>query len=165
MSLLTPLDSAHANVGDEVRARLDRPLMAEGIVILPAGWVVRGTVTKVKRAGKKCRDGEIEWKIREISTRNGEHVKVQPVRTYPSLQNQTGDPEWVSLDTPLDKIAKVPEYISLTLFVVILSPLLIPMGIAMKNECDGEPGHDYVLPAGRSYLYAVSKQTGIVGLP
>src|SRR5438309_2035388 len=67
LSLLTPLDSAHANVGDEVRAKLNRPLIADGVVVLPADLIVRGTVTNVKRAGKKCHDGKVEWKLNEVT--------------------------------------------------------------------------------------------------
>lgn len=162
--MLTDLDSGHANVRDEVPAKLDRPLIADGAVVIPADWIVRGTVTKVKRAGTKCHDGEVEWKIAEISTPSGDRVKVQAVFSYPYRPDQTGDPEWVPLDTPLKKVGRVPKYIGLTVFVVALSPLLIPLALSVGEPCYGKPGQEEVLPAGHSYLYAVSTRTRIARL-
>lgn len=52
LSLLTPLDSGHANFGDDVTLKLVRPLVADGATVLPTEWIVHGKVTKVKRAGK-----------------------------------------------------------------------------------------------------------------
>src|SRR5579863_2493928 len=68
LSLLTPIDSGHANLGDDVALKLVRPLMADGATVLPAEWIVHGKVTKVKRAGKNCKEGEVVWKLDSIKT-------------------------------------------------------------------------------------------------
>jgi hypothetical protein len=46
---------------------------------------------------------------------------------------------------------------------VALSPFMIPMaiGLAGDNPCHGEAGTDTVLQAGKTYLYAVSKNTRV----
>ncbi|HYM79718.1 MAG TPA: hypothetical protein VE377_27335 [Candidatus Dormibacteraeota bacterium] len=165
LSLLTELDSAGAKVGDEVTAKLDRPLIAAGETILPTGWIVHGTVTKVKRAGKNCHDGEVEWKLRFVITPSGERIQVQQVKSYPYHPNQTGDPEWVPLDTPWKKIGRAPVFIGEAAVVVALSPFTIPMAIAATEPCRGQAGRDPVMPAGVAYLYAVSKDIRLQSLP
>ena len=165
LSLLTPLDSTQARVGDEVRAKLDRPLIVNGAVVVPAEWIVHGTVTKVKRASSNCHDGEIKWKLSPVTTPSGSTIKVQEVHSYPYRPDQTGDPEWVPLNTPLEKIGRIPLYISLTAFVVAFSPILIPMGIAAAEPCRGRAGSDRVVPAGSHFLYAASKDVRAVPLP
>jgi len=163
LSLLTRLDSAHAQVGDEVSAKLDRPLIAEGVTVLPSDWIVRGTVTKVKRAGKNCHAGEITWKLRSVITPNANRLRVQQVNSYPFNPNRIGDPEWVPLDTAWMKVRKTSAFVGVVVVFVALSPFMIPMaiGLAEDNPCHGKAGGDGVLQVGKSYLYAVSKDTRV----
>lgn len=161
LSLLTRLDSGQSHIGDEVRAKLNRPLVANGAVVLPAESIVHGTVTKVKRAGANCHDGEIKWSLSPVTTVNRATIKLQPVYSYPYDPKQTGEPAWVPLNTPLKTIGRIPAYVGLTVFVVALSPLLIPMGLAATEPCRGRAGQEQVLPAGRDLLYAVSKDVRV----
>jgi len=162
--LITPLDSAYANIGDEVSAKLERPLVADGATVLPADWIVHGTVTKVKRAGKNCHSGQIKWKLTTVTAPNGDRLAVQQVFSYPFNPNHTGDPDWVPLDTVGTKIRRKIVFVGVVAIFVALSPFTIPMAIAMagENPCHGEPGQEKLLQAGKSYLYAVSKDTHVV---
>ena len=162
VSLLTPLDSAHTTVGQDVSAKLVRPLIADGAVVLPIDWIVHGTVVKVKRASKNCHDGTTEWKLKFVTTSHGEQIRVQPIYSYPFDPNQVGDPEWVPLQTPLKKILRVPVFIGEAAGALALSPVLIPMAIAVTEPCHGREGHDQLLQAGRTYLFAVSTDTRVV---
>jgi hypothetical protein len=57
LSLVTPLDSGQAHVGDEISFKLERDLNADQLTALPKDWVVHGRITKVTRAGKNCKSG------------------------------------------------------------------------------------------------------------
>jgi hypothetical protein len=73
---LQALDSTVARVGDDVPLRLVSPLIVDGVVLLPAGEVVHGRVTKVKRAGPEGRNGRVEWKLDRIKFADGTTAKV-----------------------------------------------------------------------------------------
>jgi hypothetical protein len=52
LELTTPLSSETAKVETPVRARLTQSISVEGLVILPAGTELLGSVTEVERAGR-----------------------------------------------------------------------------------------------------------------
>jgi len=61
-ALLDPLDPLPAKVGDDVPMRLARPLVVEGVTLLPADDVFLARVVKVKQPSKcKGRDVELEF--------------------------------------------------------------------------------------------------------
>lgn len=166
VSLLTPIDSGHANVGDDVTLKLIRPLIAEGAIILPAEWTVHAKVTKVKRAGNNCNDGNIVWKLDSVKTPGGDYLKVQEVYSYPLKYSvSSGDPEWVPLDTPLTKIGGAAKFTGALAVSIALSPLLIPMAIAATERCEGRAGEEKSLPAGLGDLFAISKSLRVKPLP
>jgi hypothetical protein len=166
LSLLTPIDSGHAKLGDEVRLKLVRPLIADGAIVLPAKWILRGKVTKVKRAGKDCRDGQVVWQLDRIKTPRGDQLKVQRVHSYPfKYRVGSSDPVWVPLDTPLTKIGGAAKFTGLLAFTIALSPLLIPMGILMTERCEGEAGEEQSLPLELGDLFAVSRDVRLAPLP
>jgi hypothetical protein len=164
---LTPIDSGHAKLGDDVTLKLIRPLIADGATVLPADWIVHGKVTKVKRASKNCQEGEVAWKLDRIKTPGGDQLKTQEVYSYPLKLSVSGeDPVWVSLDTPLTKAGGAAKTIALLPVVVALSPLLVPMGIAASGgNCGGKTGTEKSLPLGLGDLYAVSKTVRIRPAP
>src|SRR5271169_2338170 len=166
LSLLTTIDSGHAKLGDTVTLKLLRPLMVDGATVLPAEWILHGKVTKVKRAGKNCRDGHVVWQLDRIKTPGGDQLKVQRVYSYPSkYQIGSEDPVWVPLDTPWTKIGGAAKFTGLLAVTIALSPLLIPMGIAMTERCEGKAGEEQTLPAGLGDLYAVSRDMRVAPLP
>jgi hypothetical protein len=65
-SLLEPLDPVPAKVGDDVPMQLARPLVVEGITLLPAGDVFLARVVKVKPP-KKCIGGEVELELSRVT--------------------------------------------------------------------------------------------------
>ncbi len=166
ISLLTPVDSGHANVGDDVTVKLVRPLMADGATVLPAEWILHGKVTKVKRAGKNCNDGTVVWQFDRIQTPGGDRLKVQRVYSYPFKYFVTsGDPVWVPLDTPLTKIGVATKFTGALAFTVALAPIVIPMAILMAEPCERKAGEEESLPAGLEDLFAVSKDVRVKPLP
>jgi hypothetical protein len=165
LSLLTPIDSGHANLGDDVTLKLVRPLVADGATVLPADWILHGKVTKVKRAGKNCKNEEVAWKLDRIKTPGGDQLDVQMVYSYPFDPAILGDPLWVPLDTPLTKIGGAPRFIGLVAVSIPLSPLLIPMAIFATEPCEGKAGEEKSLPLGLQDIYAVSKSVRVKAIP
>jgi hypothetical protein len=160
LSLLTPIDSGHANLGDDVTLKLVRPLNADGATVLPADWLLHGRVTKVKRAGKNCKQGQIVWKLDPLKTPGGNRLKVQRVRSYPFKYRVTsGDPVWVPLATPWTTIGAAARFTVPLGVGVALSPLWLPFGIlmALGNDCEGQAGKEEWLPPGFGDLFAISK--------
>ena len=80
LSLVTPLDSGHARVGDDVVMRLPRPLMANGVTVLPVDSFVRARITNVTHAGKNCRSGRIDFEISPVKMSDGTEVKKRLVK-------------------------------------------------------------------------------------
>lgn len=160
LSLVRPLDSGHAQVGEDVVLKLTQPLMVDGATVLPADWVVRGQITKVTRAGKKCKSGRVDWKLKPLTMTDGKKIKIQFLRNHDYAVKQNGVylDNQVALDTTGAKIGRAAESIALVPMVVLLSPLLIPMAIAVSGEggCDGAMGEESVIPAGTAFYAAVS---------
>jgi len=165
LSLLTPIDSGHANVGDVVTLKLVRPLVAGGLTVLPAEWIVQAKVTKVKRAGKNCRDGEVAWELDRIKIPGGDQLKLQMVYSYPFDPAILEDPLWVPLDTPSTKIGRAARFIGLVAVSIPLSPIFIPMAIFATEPCRGKAGEEKSLPLELRRIYAVSKSVRVKAIP
>ncbi len=59
--LLTPLSSATAHWGTPVRARVSRPVVVNGQLIVPEGAILEGKVVHVKPAGHFARNGQLRF--------------------------------------------------------------------------------------------------------
>ena len=162
LALLSEINSSRAKVGDNVSLQLVVPLLVDGKMILPAQWTVHGAITKVKRAGKDCRDGEVDWKLDPIDTPARETVMVQRVDSYPPQPGT--DPQWVPLDTPLKKVGRGFEIAGLATVVVALSPLTVPMALTATEKCRGGVGQEQSFPPGREFLAAVSRNVRVTAL-
>ena len=79
-ALMQPLDPATAKPGDDVPLRLTRPLTVGGLVVLPAGSVVHGKVTKVTPAGRRCTKGSVKWKLDQVPLPDGSKLKTEVSR-------------------------------------------------------------------------------------
>jgi hypothetical protein len=64
---LQPIDSTTAKEGDQVPLKLVRSVVIDGVTVLSEGELVYGRVTRVKRAGKDCHDGDVKWKVDSIT--------------------------------------------------------------------------------------------------
>jgi hypothetical protein len=164
LSVVTPLDSAHAHVGDEISFKLERDLNANGLTVLPRNSAIHGRITKVVRAGKNCKEGRVRWKLEPLKTASGRKIKVQSIPVY--LAKPRGDHvvDRVWLDTTGEKIARDASYAMTAPLVVLLSPALILMAVAMSHEgsCDGTPGQEETIVTGTHFYAAVSKDTRLV---
>lgn len=93
--LLTPLDSKHTQKGSDVDAALSQPLFDKGLLVLPAGTRLRGSVLQVRPARSLHRNGQLRIAFREVLLPDG---AVQTVDT--SLQGIESDAAGhVQLDT------------------------------------------------------------------
>jgi hypothetical protein len=79
MKLAKRLDSGRNKVGDDVVLRLTKPLMAEGVTVLPARWVVHGRVTEVKRAARNCEAGTLRWELDSVTTADGNKIEITSI--------------------------------------------------------------------------------------
>jgi hypothetical protein len=164
LSLITPFDSGHAHVGDEISFTLERDLNPDQLTVLPKNWVIHGRITKVTRAGKNCKMGRVRWKLEPVTTADGRKIKVKSVAEY--LAKPRGvEVDQVSLDTTGEKMRRDTQYIAMVPFVVVFSPILILMAIGMSGdwkECHGTPGLEESILAGTHFYFAVSKDMRLV---
>ena len=161
LSLIAPLDSSRAEVGEDVAMRVVRPLLADGLAVLPADSLVHGQITSVTRAGKNCRSGLVRWKLDHLSTPGGKQVRVQFIPGYLAKPNGTLVDQ-VELDTTGEKLNRAAgntgKVAVITPFVLLSLPWIVFMAIAMSGEgrCDGATGKDEIVPAGTSFYIAIS---------
>ena len=166
LSLLTPLDSSRAQVGDEVSLELKRPLTSDGVTVLPAGWAVHTRIASVTRAGKRnCKPGRITWKLHEVSTPDGRKFKVQPIPQYIAappgnvpLDRVVLDSRWKKVGTGADSAGKALAGLPL---VILFLPLEILIFIGMWNDCDGSPGMEERIPPGSTFYAVVAKNVRV----
>jgi hypothetical protein len=164
LSLITPLDSGRAQVGDEITFKLERDLDANGSTVLPKNFVVRGRITKVVRAGKNCKDGRVRWKLEPMRTASGRKFKVQPIAKYLAELRGGEVVDRVSLETTGEKIARNAPYATMLPIVVLLSPALILFAIALSHngDCQGTPGQEETVLPETHFYFAVSRDVRIV---
>lgn len=156
-SLINPLDSRTAKVGDDVPLRLERPFVVDGVRLLEPGTIAHGKVTRVKHAGPKCRSGQVEWKVDTITFADSSKVKTdmmswgglewEPLQQYSSARMESGGPH------PM-------QHVFVRTKMVILSPFWAPLLLLDWGD-EGEkcthPGTDFLLPPGSIIAVAVSK--------
>ena len=75
--LMTPLNSASTQKGDEVQAILSQPLMASGRLLLPEGALLKGTVVQVQPARHWKHNGQLRFVFRDLVLPNGVESKVE----------------------------------------------------------------------------------------
>src|SRR5579862_828732 len=63
---MAEVSSGTAKKGDAVPLQLTRPLVVDGITVLPIGAQAQGRVSKVKKAGPKCVWGEVELEVPQV---------------------------------------------------------------------------------------------------
>jgi len=92
--LMTALNSASTQKGDDVEAVLSRPLVYDGKLIVPQGSVLKGSVVQVRPARHWKRNGQLRFAFRDLVLPNGVESKVEAM-----LQGvQSGAADNVQLD-------------------------------------------------------------------
>ncbi|HEV2314780.1 MAG TPA: hypothetical protein VGR94_05705 [Candidatus Acidoferrales bacterium] len=158
----TSVTSQDATVGDRIVFGLAVPLAAsDGTVVLPAGSLIYGRITKVARARKNCKPGKLAWKFEAARAPDGSTIALRPARGYPMVQKG----RLTESQSVGDKIRAVPKQVLATAIVVVFLPFFIAWGKADKGPsppCNGKPGSDEMLHVGELRYAAVSKNVRVV---
>ena len=165
MALVKRLDSGHAKVGDDVALKLTKPLMADGVTLLPAKWVVHGRVTDVKRAGKNCQRGSIHWEVDSVTLTDGKKVEIHSIADDIARQRLL---DQASQNTPNPKAGEKTTGKKGSLASSIAEDALVPVGIFFLSvlvlseirygdeACYGGKGREESLPAKRAFYAEIS---------
>jgi hypothetical protein len=163
---LQPIDSATAKEGDQVPLKLVRSVVIDGVTVLSEGELVYGRVTRVKRAGKNCRNGSVKWNVDTItfpdSTQAKAHIFFVEPGDVPVPDMEHGESAGDIAGDIADDFASILEGV---MWFVMLSPLLILFFPAVldqwvgskKRECGGKMGHEYLVPENSTVAVAISK--------
>jgi hypothetical protein len=158
LALLQPLDSATATAGDDVPLRLSRPLVVNGVTLLREGEVLHGKVTRVKRSGPRCRNGEVKWKLDRIPFSDGTTARSSVHSTTPAPDAEVAD----QLDTGVNPYVWLfvvpiagPFVVAL---VAIASPVLLFNALFpdVFTSCT-MPGKEFQMPANATVGVVIMK--------
>jgi hypothetical protein len=163
---LQPIDSTTAKEGDQVPLKLVRSVVIDGVTVLSEGELVYGRVTRVKHAGKDCRDGNVKWKVDSItfpdSTQAKAHIffvkpgdepvpDMDPAEHHQNVGENIVDGFFVGLEAAMWVVALAP------IIIVLLPPTLIQEAETKARECGGKMGHDYLMPENSTVAVAISR--------
>ena len=87
IELTKELSSKKAKVGDAVPLRLVENLIVNDVIVAPAGYEVKGVVTKARKAGGLGRGGKLEFTIVSVKAINGVEIPLQ----YTKSEHGTSD--------------------------------------------------------------------------
>ncbi len=143
------LDSTTAKVGEEVLLRLVRPLVVDGVTLLPAGEMVHSRISKVKRASPHCDDGDIQLKLEPLSFPDSSSASIKVWYTSPSP----------NIDVPEQyvcaaEVCNVGDAILESLFVGPLVILTAPLLIVSQCKM---PGKEYQLPENATVAVLITR--------
>jgi hypothetical protein len=155
------LSSGTAKKGDDVSLQLTRPLVIDGVTLLPIGTQARGRVSESKKAGPKCRAGLIDFKVGQVSFPDGSVALTEVYSRVP--RPDTSVPE--KIDGSLvrrgrhDELENLPQIILVAPLVAALIPVYLVAALSRKNSnpCVGD-GRDYVFPAGSTVAVVIGKK-------
>jgi hypothetical protein len=152
-NLVQPLSSATAKPGDDVPLRLANPLVIDGVTVLQAGEMVNAKVVKVKKAGPKCKNGEVEWKLEHLAMPDSTLVKskiyfAEPKPDVPVPDKFSPGEGVFEVDTWWEAILAVPVF---GLMIISYSPFLVLLPFALLSDSGNGcsvAGKEFELPAG-----------------
>lgn len=160
LSTLQLLDSATARPGDDVPLRLSRPLVVDGVTLLPDGEVLHGRVTRVKRAGNHCENGLVEWKLDRVAF--DDHTTARSMMYYPARNVEVPEhipPSLASEESAFDRVG-VPILAGIFYVpaLVFISPyaLLNAPSAAHSKSCD-TPGTEFQVPPGTTVAVVITR--------
>jgi hypothetical protein len=147
--------------GDRVPLVLTRPLVVDGITLLPIGAQAYGVVTKAKKGGPNCTQGFIKWEVDQVRFGDASSAVTEIYTTAP--WPDTPVPELVDSSEVRrgrhDDLKALPEIVVFTppLFAAyIIYALFHPR----STGCTGN-GSDNVFPAGSTVGVVVAKKHGV----
>jgi hypothetical protein len=172
MKLVKHLNSGRAKVGDVVVLRLKKPLLADGVMVLPAGWPVHGRITDVKRAAKNCQPGSIDWELEPLTMMDGKKIEIQSIaedvarsRLLDQVPRATADPdaggksrEKTTTRKTGSSVGGVIKNLALGIVLVPLLILMFPLFVCAGSEdsCPGGKGREESVWAGRAPYAEIS---------
>jgi hypothetical protein len=143
-ALLGALDAATAKVGDDVPLRLSRPLVVDGVTLLPSDGVVHGRVTKAKPPNP-CNGGEVHFELSQISFADSTTAKTKVFFVSPKADAHVEE-SYDSHFSPMD----IPGEVVLSL---ILTPFYL-LDFA-RGRCTHQS--DYIKPANSTVAVIFTK--------
>ena len=162
---LQPIDSATAKEGDQVPLKLVRSVVIDGVTVLSEGELVYGRVTRVKRAGKDCRDGTVKWKVDRItfpdSTQAKAHIFFAKPGDVPVPDMEPAEHHLSGGDFA-EGFAGVLEgvmwFVVLAPLLILFLPSILDQQVEYKaKQCGGKMGHEYVMPENSTVAVAISR--------
>ena len=103
--LMTSLNSAATQKGEEVTAILSQPLSVDGKLVLPQGTLLKGTVVQVQPARHWKHNGQLRFVFRDLVLPNGIQSKVEAM-----LQGvQSGTADKLDLDSEGGAATQTPK--------------------------------------------------------
>jgi hypothetical protein len=166
-----PLDSSTAKAGDRVPLKLARPLVVDGVTVLPEGELLYGKVTRVKRAGTDCRDGVVKWKVESITFPDSTQAKAHILfakegQNEPVPDVEPGRDKRLEAGAILEGFSGSMEgvmwFIVLAPLLIIFLPSILDQNAADKAKaCGGKRGQEYLLPENSTVAVAISRDHAI----
>lgn len=155
LQLLSPLDSARAQVGDDVSLKLFLPFTINGMTVLPAGSPVHGRIISVRKAGRNCKQGVVVWEPDQITTADGRTIVI-------SVDQRTG----MSQKRSDRRFARIAKGTAAAPLVIGALPWFVILSIGMREEgCGGAYGTEEKVPAGAVLSAEVSKDVVLSPTP
>jgi hypothetical protein len=174
MKLSKRLDSGRNKVGDDVVLTLAKPLVAEGVTILPAKWVVHGRVTEVKRASKNCEDGILRWALQSVTTADGNKIEIESIGEETARERLRKEAEQSAAVSPAGKKSLPSTGSGSTALDLVLLPvgifflyafLLGEIKYGSGNPCRGSAkGQEESIPKKTTYYGEISKDVQLVSV-
>jgi hypothetical protein len=74
------LSSKTASEGDRIALRVDEDVRVDGVVVIPKGALVRGSVSDAKAAGRMGRGGKLNIRIESTTLADGQRINVRSTK-------------------------------------------------------------------------------------
>ena len=74
------LSSKTASEGDRIALRVDEDVRIDGVVVIPKGALVRGSVSEAKAAGRMGRGGKLNIRIESTTLADGQRINVRSTK-------------------------------------------------------------------------------------
>lgn len=91
IQLETTVSSETAKVEDAVRARVTRPVVVDGVTVIPAGSRVSGLVTAVERGGRFRERSRVGVRFTSVTVGDDTHVPIRTETIYRVGEAPTGE--------------------------------------------------------------------------